>query len=70
MSKGIGDTGSSYAAEGTWAHKLAEVRLSGREALTEGEIADLVGLTGETYDTAAMDEPVRYYVDYVQALGG
>lgn len=70
MSKGIGDTGSSYAAEGTWAHKLAEVRLSGREALTEGEIADLVGLTGETYDTAAMSEPVRYYVDYVQALGG
>lgn len=70
MSKGIGDTGSSYAAEGTWAHKLAEVRLSGRETLTEGEVADLVGLTGETYDTAAMDEPVRYYVDYVQALGG
>lgn len=70
MSKGIGDTGSSYAAEGTWAHKLAEVRLSGREALTEGEIADLVGLTGETYDTAAMSDPVRYYVDYVRALGG
>lgn len=70
MSKGIGDTGSSYAAEGTWAHKLAEVRLEGREALTEGEIADLVGLTGETYDTAAMSDPVRYYVDYVQALGG
>lgn len=70
MSKGIGDTGSSYAAEGTWAHKLAEVRLSGREALTEGEIADLVGLTGEAYDTAAMDEPVRYYVDYVKSLGG
>lgn len=70
MSKGIGDTGSSYAAEGTWAHKLAEVRLSGREALTEGEIADLVGLTGETYDTAAMSEPVRYYVDYVKSLGG
>ena len=70
MSKGIGDTGSSYAAEGTWAHKLAEVRLEGRETLTEGEIADLVGLTGETYDTAAMDEPVRYYVDYVQSLGG
>ena len=70
MSKGIGDTGSSYAAEGTWAHKLAEVRLSGRETLTEEEIADLVGLTGETYDTAAMDEPVRYYVDYVRSLGG
>ncbi len=70
MSKGIGDTGSSYAAEGTWAHKLAEVRLSGREELTEGEIADLVGLTGETYDTAAMAEPVRYYVDYVKSLGG
>lgn len=70
MSKGIGDTGSSYAAEGTWAHKLAEVRLSGRETLTEGEIADLVGLTGETYDTAAMTEPVRYYVDYVKSLGG
>lgn len=70
MSKGIGDTGSSYAAEGTWAHKLAEVRLEGRETLTEGEIADLVGLTGETYDTAAMDEPVRYYVDYVKSLGG
>lgn len=70
MSKGIGDTGSSYAAEGTWAHKLAEVRLSGREALTEGEIADLAGLTGETYDTAAMAEPVRYYVDYVKSLGG
>lgn len=70
MSKGIGDTGSSYAAEGTWAHKLAEVRLEGREALTEGEVADLVGLTGEVYDTAAMDEPVRYYVDYVKGLGG
>lgn len=70
MSKGIGDTGSSYAAEGTWAHKLAEVRLEGRETLTEGEIADLVGLTGETYDTAAMAEPVRYYVDYVKSLGG
>ena len=70
MSKGIGDTGSSYAAEGTWAHKLAEVRLEGREALTEEEIADLVGLTGETYDTAAMEEPVRYYVDYVRGLGG
>lgn len=70
MSKGIGDTGSSYAAEGTWAHKLAEVRLEGREALTEGEIADLVGLTGETYDPAAMEEPVRYYVDYVKGLGG
>lgn len=70
MSKGIGDTGSSYAAEGTWAHKLAEVRLDGREALTEEEIADLVGLTGETYDTAAMEEPVRYYVDYVKGLGG
>lgn len=70
MSKGIGDTGSSYAAEGTWAHKLAEVRLEGREALTEKEIADLVGLTGETYDTAAMEEPVRYYVDYVKGLGG
>ncbi len=70
MSKGIGDTGSSYAAEGTWAHKLAEVRLEGRETLTEDEIADLVGLTGETYDTAAMDEPVRYYVDYVKSLGG
>lgn len=70
MSKGIGDTGSSYAAEGTWAHKLAEVRLSGREELTDEEIADLVGLTGETYDTAAMEEPVRYYVDYVKGLGG
>lgn len=70
MSKGIGDTGSSYAAEGTWAHKLAEVRLSGREELTDEEIADLTGLTGEVYDTAAMADPVRYYVDYVKGLGG
>lgn len=70
MSKGIGDRGSSYAAEGTWAHKLAEVRLEGRESLTEDEIADLVGLTGETYDTAAMADHVGYYVDYVRGLGG
>lgn len=70
MSKGIGDTGSSYAAEGTWAHKLAEVRLSGREELTDEEIADLTGLTGEVYDTTAMADPVRYYVDYVKGLGG
>ena len=70
MSKGIGDRGSSYAAEGTWAHKLAEVRLEGRESLTEDETADLVGLTGETYDTAAMADHVGYYVDYVRGLGG
>lgn len=59
------DKGSIYAAEGTTAHALAEMKLNGRD------IHELIGQEVEGFPVSKeMVNNVMSYVDYVQSIGG
>jgi hypothetical protein len=63
--EGYKDKGSIYAAEGTTAHALAEMKLNGRD------IHELIGQEVEGFPVSKeMVNNVLSYVDYVQSIGG
>ena len=62
-----GDTSTRYTQEGTWAHRLAEIRLKGGDGFSRGELMEL---EGQGFTASDFDEPVSVYVDFVRSLGG
>lgn len=58
---------SSYAKEGTWAHRLAELRLTGVADFSDDERQKA---EADGVDVASLNEPVNFYVNFVQSLGG
>lgn len=61
------DETSDYAKEGTWAHRLAELRLKGTAELPEDERKQA---ESDGVDVASLSTPVNFYVDFVKGLGG
>lgn len=57
---------SPYAIEGTWAHRLGELMLSGSDGFSDEEVAACVA---DGCDPASFVGPVSEYVNYVKSLG-
>jgi hypothetical protein len=71
--EGIPDTGSPYAAEGTYAHAVAELCLVTSLKHVKSIIGQHVVINDvkqEQAVTSEMADHVRTYVDYVRAIGG
>lgn len=62
-----GDTSTRYTQEGTWAHRLAEIILTGGDGFSREE---LIELEGQGFVAGDFSEPVTVYTDFVRALGG
>lgn len=58
---------SPYALEGTWAHRLAELILTGHEGFSPEELEEVqkAGI-----DPESLRDPVTMYTEYVKNLGG
>lgn len=63
----VGDTSTRYTQEGTWAHRLAEIRLKGGDCFSREE---LMAIEEQGFTVSDFDEPVSVYVDFVRSLGG
>ena len=63
----VGDTSTRYTQEGTWAHRLAEIRLKGGDGFSREE---LMSIEEQGFTVSDFDEPVSVYVDFVRSLGG
>lgn len=67
LCEGVEDKGSEFAAEGTIAHKLAEVLIE--ERLTGWiTVEDFQEVQDSTYYNGEMDSAIRSYVDWVMEL--
>lgn len=66
LNKDAPDDSSDYAREGTWAHRLGELKLLGADGFSDEEIAACVA---DGFDPADFEAPVTEYVNYVKTLG-
>lgn len=67
LSAEIFEAASPFALEGTWAHRLAELRLTGHDDFPDDEAAKAAA---DGVDVAGLNGPVNFYVDFVKSLGG
>ena len=66
MTRDLPEDSSSYAFEGTCAHRLAELLLNGEPGFPADEAAKVIAAG---VDPESLEAPVRVYVDYVRSLG-